>query len=81
MQIDNDTVFQVQNVRKHTVVQFRRKDFEEAHRAKFVSNAERAPLTETERGRGDKVLCGKPGRGKPIPRETERLALRVEYAV
>ena len=81
MQIDNDTVFQVQNVRKHTVVQFRRKDFKEAHRAKFAPNAERASLTETERGRGDKVLCGKPGRDKPVPRETERLALRVENAM
>ena len=81
VEIDDDPRFKVKNVRKHTVVQLRRKDFKEADRADFASHAEISALAETERGRGDKVLCGKPRRGEPVPRETERFSLRVEYAV
>ena len=65
MQIDDNARFQVQNVGKHTVIQFRRKDFKEANRAYFSTHAEIASLAKMERGRGDKVLCTKPGRGKP----------------
>ena len=65
MQVYDYARFQVQNVGKHTVVQFRRKDFKEANRADFAPHAKCAPLAKTERRRGDKVLCTKPGRGKP----------------
>ena len=78
MQIDDYPVFKVENVRKHTVIQLRRKDFKERYRTEFSPHAERAPVAKTERGRSDKVLCRKPRRYKPVPREAERLALRVE---
>ena len=81
MQIDDNACFKVENVRKHTVIQLRRKDFKEADRAQLASHAERAPLAKAERGRRDKVLCVKPGRCQPVPREAERFALRVENAV
>ena len=78
MQIDDYPVFKVENVRKHTVIQLRRKDFKETNRTELTPHAECAPVAKTERGRGDKVLCRKPRRYKPVPREAERLALRVE---
>ena len=78
MQIDDYPVFKVENVRKHTVIQLRREDFKETNRTELTPHAECAPVAKTERGRGDKVLCGKPRRYKPVPREAERLALRVE---
>ena len=78
MQIDDYPVFKVENVRKHTVIQLRRKDFKERYRTELTPHAKRPAVAKTERGRGDKVLCRKPRRYKPIPREAERLALRVE---
>ena len=79
MQVDDYARFQVQYVGKHTVVEFRRKDFKEARRADFLPHAEISALAKTERGRGDKILCRQPRRGKPVKGKGERLALRVKY--
>ena len=58
MQIDDNTRFKIENIRKHTVVQFGGEDLQKGHRAELAPHSERAPITERKRGRRDKILCG-----------------------
>ena len=58
MQINNDTRFKIENIRKHTVIQFGGEDLQERYRAELAPHFECAPITERKRGRRDKILCG-----------------------
>ena len=48
MEIDDNPVFKVENIRQQAVVQLRRKDFKERYRAEFAPHAECAPVAKAE---------------------------------
>ena len=81
MEVDDDAVFRVEEIRQHFIGQLRGQDLQEAHRPVLAADAEYPAVAEAEGGRGDEVLGGQPRRGKPLPVEAEQFAVRVENAV
>ena len=81
MEVHHNTVFRVEKIGQHFIRQLRGEDLQEAHRPVFAAQPEHPGIAEAERGRGDKVLGGKPRRGKPLPVKRKRLPVRVENAV
>ena len=81
MEVDDDAVFRVEEIRQHFIGQLRGQDLQEAHRPVLAADAEYPAVAEAEGGRGDEVLGGQPRRGKPFPVEAEQFAVRVENTV
>ena len=63
VQIDDNPVFRVHEVGKHTVGEFRRDDLQKGNRTKLAAHLKHSPVAKSERGRCDKVLDGKPACG------------------
>ena len=73
MEIDDDAALHIQEVRQHTVIQFRSQDLNEADGTHLLAHAEVLSGAELKGAGGDKVLGGQPGGGQPVPGEPERL--------
>ena len=56
VQIDDNPVFRVHEVSKHTVGKFRRDDLQKGNRTKLAAHLKHSPVAKSERGRGDKVF-------------------------
>ena len=63
VQIDDNPVFRVHEVGKHTVGEFRRDDLQKGNYAKLAAHLKHSPVAKTERGRGNKVFDGKAAYG------------------
>ena len=56
VQIDDNPVFRVHEVGKHTVGEFRRDDLQKGNCAKLAAHLKHSPVAKSERGRRDKVF-------------------------
>ena len=82
MKIDRDVAVHVKEVSEHTVIQLRREDLQEAHRADGLAHLEALAFTEIEGGGSDEVLTAQSGTGNHVKGEAERLiAVHVEDIV
>ena len=54
--IDDNPVFRVHEVGKHTVGEFRRDDLQKGNYAKLAAHLKHSPVAKSERGRRDKVF-------------------------
>ena len=82
MHRDNQAGFHIEEVSKHTVVQFGSEDLQKRDRTELFTNAEVLTVPKLKGAWSDKVLYGKSGRSKPIPREIEiTLFVHVEHPV
>ena len=73
MKIDRDVAVHLKEVGKHTVIEFRREDLQEAHRADGSAHLEALAFTEVKGSGRDEVLAGKPRPGNHIEGKAERL--------
>ena len=79
MKIDRDVAVHVEEVSEHTVIQLRREDLQEAHRADGLAHLEALAFTEIEGGGCDEVLAAQTGTGNHVEGEAERLiAVHIE---
>ena len=81
MEVDDDAVFRVEEIRQHFIGQLRGQDLQEAHSSVLAAHAEYPAVSKAEGGRGDKIFRGHPRRGKPFPVKAKQFAVRVENAV
>ncbi len=73
MEIDRDVAVHLKEVGKHTVIEFRREDLQEAHRTDGSAHLEALAFTEVKGSGRDEVLAGKPCPGNHIEGKAERL--------
>ena len=73
MKIDRDVAVHLKEVGKHTVIEFRREDLQEAHRTDGSAHLEALAFTEVKGSGRDEVLAGKPCPGNHIEGKAERL--------
>ena len=80
MKIDRNVAVHLKEVGKHTVIEFRREDLQEAHRADGFAHLEALAFTEVKGSGSDEVLAGKPRPGNHIEGKAERLiAVHIEH--
>ena len=80
MKIDRDVAVHLKEVGKHTVIEFRREDLQEAHRADGSAHLEALTFTEVKGSGRDEVFAGKPRPGNHVKGKAERLVgVHVEH--
>ena len=80
MKIDRNVAVHLKEVGKHTVIEFRREDLQEAHRTDGFAHLEALAFTEVKGSGSDEVLAGKPRPGNHIEGKAERLiAVHIEH--
>ena len=80
MKIDRDVAVHLKEVGKHTVIEFRREDLQEAHRADGSAHLETLAFTEVKGSGRDEVFAGKPRPGNHVKGKAERLVgVHVEH--
>ena len=73
MEIHNDVAFNVQEVLQNTVTEFRGQNLQKADGGKLLAHPEILCPVEQEGTRGNKILGGQAGSGKPVPGKMKRL--------
>ena len=73
MKIDRDVAVHLKEVGKHTVIEFRREDLQEAHRADGSAHLEALAFTEVKGSGRDEVLCAESRPGNHVEGKAERL--------
>ena len=80
MKIDRDVAVHLKEVGKHTVIEFRREDLQEAHRTDGFAHLEALAFTEVKGSGSDEILAGKPRPGNHVKGKAERLiAVHIEH--
>jgi len=80
MKIDRDVAVHLKEVGKHTVIEFRREDLQEARRADGSAHLEALAFTEVKGSGGDEVLRAESRPGNHVEGKAERLiGVHVEY--
>ena len=80
MKIDRDVAVHLKEVGKHTVIEFRREDLQEAHRADGSAHLEALAFTEVKGSGRDEVLRAESCPGNHIEGKAERLiGVHVEH--
>ena len=80
MKIDRDVAVHLKEVGKHTVIEFRREDLQEAHRADGSAHLEALAFTEVKGSGRDEVLRAESRPGNHIEGKAERLiGVHVEH--
>ena len=73
MKIDRDVAVHLKEVGKHTVIEFRREDLQEAHRADGSAHLEALAFTEVKGSGRDEVLRAESRPGNHVKGKAERL--------
>ena len=73
MKIDRDVAVHLKEVGKHTVIEFRREDLQEAHRADGFAHLEALAFTEVKGSGSDEVLRAESRPGYHVKGKAERL--------
>ena len=82
MKIDRNVAVHLKEVGKHTVIEFRREDLQEARRADGFAHLEALAFTEVKGSGSDKVLRAESRPGNHIEGKAERLVgVHVEYVM
>ena len=80
MKIDRDVAVHLKEVGKHTVIEFRREDLQEAHRADGSAHLEALAFTEVKGSGRDEIFRAESRPGNHVKGKAERLiGVHVEY--
>ena len=81
MDIDDKATVRIKKIGQYTVGQLRRNDLQKTCSAELAAHLEHTAILERKGGWRDKVLCGKPTSGKPLPVKVEAFPVWVHDAV
>ena len=82
MKIDRDVAVHLKEVGKHTVIEFRREDLQEAHRTDGSAHLEALAFTEVKGSGRDEVLRAESRPGYHVKGKAERLiGVHVEHVM
>ena len=75
MKVDDQVLVHVEELSQHLVREFRREDLQITDCTKRLTHLEGPPVFEDKTGRGDEVLCRKPGLNELFILEGKRCVL------